>query len=144
MPPQSACVLCWRVRAVPQGGATRVCVCVWWHPPEVGQLATTCTRTCASCQLLSSWGQALTGGGVHLQQNGAVSSSQHEEGRSRAFMGSGYSLSGDSSAPVERNEDEKKIRHTITMWSNGFTVDDGPLRRTVRLSAWLHPNQLCI
>ena len=88
--------------------------------------------------------QALTGGGVHLQQNGAVSSSQHEEGRSRAFMGSGYSLSGDSSAPVERNEDEKKIRHTITMWSNGFTVDDGPLRRTVRLSAWLHPNQLCI
>eukprot|EP00918_Siedleckia_nematoides_P028965 GHVU01062242.1.p1 GENE.GHVU01062242.1~~GHVU01062242.1.p1 ORF type:complete len:280 (-),score=57.27 GHVU01062242.1:211-1050(-) len=64
------------------------------------------------------------------QQNGAVSSSQHEEGRSRAFMGSGYSLSGDSSAPVERNEDEKKIRHTITMWSNGFTVDDGPLRRT--------------
>jgi hypothetical protein len=36
-------------------------------------------------------------------------------------------------APVERNEDQKKIRHAITMWRNGFTVDDGPLRRTVRV-----------
>ena len=42
------------------------------------------------------------------QQNGAVSSSQHEEGRSRAFMGSGYSLSGSSADPVTRNEDTKK------------------------------------
>jgi UBX domain-containing protein 1 len=63
------------------------------------------------------------------QQNGAVSASQHEAGRSRAFMGSGYSLSGDNAAPVERNEDAKKIRHTITFWRNGFSVDDGPLRR---------------
>ena len=104
-----------------------------------------CVGACAQCRrtVPCVW-VCLTGGGLLLQQNGAVSSSQHEEGRSRAFMGSGYSLSGDSSAPVERNEDEKKIRHTITMWSNGFTVDDGPLRRTVRLSAWLHPNQLCI
>jgi hypothetical protein len=62
------------------------------------------------------------------QQNGAVSASQHEEGRSRAFMGSGYSLSGSAAAPVQRNEDTKKIRHTITFWRNGFTVDDGPLR----------------
>lgn len=62
------------------------------------------------------------------QQNGAVSAAQHEGGRSRAFMGSGYSMQGDSAAPVERNEDKEKIRHTITFWSNGFSIDDGPLR----------------
>ena len=65
------------------------------------------------------------------QQNGAVSAAQHEGGRSRAFMGSGYSMQGDSAAPVERNEDKEKIRHTITFWSNGFSVDDGPLRALV-------------
>lgn len=43
-------------------------------------------------------------------------------------MGSGYSMQGDSADPVERNEDREKIRHTITFWSNGFSVDDGPLR----------------
>ena len=54
---------------------------------------------------------------MHLQQNGAVSSSQHEEGRSRAFMGSGYSLSGDSSAPVERNEE-------VVEWWNDLEDDE--------------------
>ena len=68
------------------------------------------------------------------QTAGAVSASQHEDGRSRAFMGSGYSLNGDAAAPVERNEDEKKIRHTITFWRNGFTIDDGPLRPHVGTS----------
>ena len=71
-----------------------------------------------------------------------MSAAQHEGGRSRAFMGSGYSMQGDSAAPVERNEDKEKIRHTITFWSNGFSVDDGPLRALVcarSYAACAHP-----
>lgn len=49
--------------------------------------------------------------------------------RSSAFVGSGYSLSGAAgSDPAQRNEDSKKIRHSITFYKNGFVVDDGPLR----------------
>ncbi|EKX40733.1 hypothetical protein GUITHDRAFT_164604 [Guillardia theta CCMP2712] len=59
---------------------------------------------------------------------GAVAASEHESGRSRAFVGSGFSLSGESNQPVVVNEDETKIKHTITFWKEGFTVDDGPLR----------------
>ena len=77
---------------------------------------------------------------VFEQQNGAVSAAQHEGGRSRAFMGSGYSMQGDSADPVERNEDREKIRHTITFWSNGFSVDDGPLRALVGMPPCLPPH----
>lgn len=62
------------------------------------------------------------------RQNGAVSASEHEQNRSRAFVGSGYALSGEGGAAVVQNEDEKALKHSITFWKNGFSVDDGPLR----------------
>lgn len=62
------------------------------------------------------------------RQLGAVSASEHEGSSSRAFLGSGYSMSGENAEPVVKNEDPNKIKHTITLWKNGFTVDDGALR----------------
>ncbi|KAK2982119.1 hypothetical protein RJ640_026081 [Escallonia rubra] len=46
---------------------------------------------------------------------------------SRSFTGTARLLSGEavSTAPQQR----EPITHIITFWSNGFTVDDGPLRR---------------
>ncbi|KAL7000036.1 Plant UBX domain-containing protein 4 [Sarracenia purpurea var. burkii] len=46
---------------------------------------------------------------------------------SRSFTGTGRLLSGEtvSSAPQQ----PEVVTHNITFWSNGFTVDDGPLRR---------------
>ncbi|XP_027331171.1 plant UBX domain-containing protein 4-like [Abrus precatorius] len=47
--------------------------------------------------------------------------------RSRSFTGTGRLLSGETlpSAPQPIEE----ITHTITFWRNGFSVNDGPLRR---------------
>ncbi|KAK7320530.1 hypothetical protein VNO77_30083 [Canavalia gladiata] len=47
--------------------------------------------------------------------------------RSRSFTGTARLLSGETvpSAPQPVEE----ITHTITFWRNGFSVDDGPLRR---------------
>jgi UBX domain-containing protein 1 len=61
------------------------------------------------------------------RQLGAVSASEHEQNSSSAFVGAGYSMSG-SSEPVVKSEDPNKVRHTITLWRNGFSIDDGPLR----------------
>ncbi|KAI7729209.1 hypothetical protein M8C21_008779, partial [Ambrosia artemisiifolia] len=48
---------------------------------------------------------------------------------SRNFTGRGRLLSGEtSSAPPQQPEPEVST-HTITFWTNGFTVNDGPLRR---------------
>ncbi|XP_010244155.1 PREDICTED: plant UBX domain-containing protein 4 [Nelumbo nucifera] len=46
---------------------------------------------------------------------------------SRSFTGTGRLLSGDTvpSAPQQ----PEAVTHNITFWSNGFTVNDGPLRR---------------
>ncbi|KAK3022364.1 hypothetical protein RJ639_045315 [Escallonia herrerae] len=46
---------------------------------------------------------------------------------SRSFTGTARLLSGEavSTTPQQR----EPITHIITFWSNGFTVDDGPLRR---------------
>ncbi|XP_011013742.1 PREDICTED: UBA and UBX domain-containing protein At4g15410-like [Populus euphratica] len=47
---------------------------------------------------------------------------------SRSFPGTGRLLSGDtmvSSAP----QPPAAVNHAVTLWRNGFTVDDGPLRR---------------
>ncbi|KAI3786365.1 hypothetical protein L1987_39986 [Smallanthus sonchifolius] len=48
---------------------------------------------------------------------------------SRSFSGRGRLLSGETtSAPPQQSEPEV-FTHTITFWTNGFTVNDGPLRR---------------
>ncbi|KAI3769633.1 hypothetical protein L6452_00742 [Arctium lappa] len=48
---------------------------------------------------------------------------------SRSFAGRGRLLSGETtSAPPQQSEPDVHT-HTITFWTNGFTVDDGPLRR---------------
>lgn len=46
---------------------------------------------------------------------------------SRSFAGRGRLLSGET-APTQQSEPDVHT-HTITFWTNGFTVDDGPLRR---------------
>ncbi|KAM7274677.1 hypothetical protein ACFE04_016543 [Oxalis oulophora] len=46
---------------------------------------------------------------------------------SRSFTGTARTLSGDT-LPSEP-EQPANTNHTITFWRNGFTVDDGPLRR---------------
>lgn len=63
------------------------------------------------------------------RQMGAMdpSSENHlPSSRSRSFAGTGRLLSGEvSSAP----QPAASVTHNITFWRNGFTVDDGPLRR---------------
>ncbi|KAL1220603.1 Plant UBX domain-containing protein 5 [Cardamine amara subsp. amara] len=50
---------------------------------------------------------------------------------SRSFTGAARLLSGDtvSSSPQQQQDQPQRVMHTITFWRNGFTVDDGPLRR---------------
>ncbi|XP_047336291.1 plant UBX domain-containing protein 4-like [Impatiens glandulifera] len=52
---------------------------------------------------------------------------QHSSSSTRSFRGTGRLLSGETvpGAP----QPPEAITHTIIFWSNGFTVDDGPLRR---------------
>ncbi|XP_030460402.1 plant UBX domain-containing protein 4 [Syzygium oleosum] len=61
------------------------------------------------------------------RQRGVERPADNQSSRSRSFTGRGRLLSGEvvSSAP----EHPEVITHTITFWQNGFTVDDGPLRR---------------
>ncbi|CAK7349025.1 unnamed protein product [Dovyalis caffra] len=47
---------------------------------------------------------------------------------SRSFPGTGRLLSGDTVVP-SAPQPPAAVNHTITLWRNGFTVDDGPLRR---------------
>ncbi|KAL7218891.1 hypothetical protein ACSBR2_012039 [Camellia fascicularis] len=67
---------------------------------------------------------------THARQAGAVERSlddRRPSSSSRSFTGTGRLLSGEtlSSAPQQ----PEAITHNIIFWSNGFTVDDGPLRR---------------
>jgi serine/threonine-protein phosphatase 2A regulatory subunit B'/UBX domain-containing protein 1 len=51
---------------------------------------------------------------------------------STSFTGAARLLSGEtvSSSPQQAQQDQPQVvMHTITFWMNGFTVDDGPLRR---------------
>lgn len=51
---------------------------------------------------------------------------------STSFTGAARLLSGEtvSSSPQQQQQDQPQVvMHTITFWRNGFTVDDGPLRR---------------
>ncbi|XP_038689171.1 plant UBX domain-containing protein 4-like [Tripterygium wilfordii] len=46
---------------------------------------------------------------------------------SRSFAGTGQRLSGDAVPPAPQQPEA--VVHNIVFWSNGFTVNDGPLRR---------------
>lgn len=46
---------------------------------------------------------------------------------SRSFTGTGRLLSGESVSSTP--QPPEAVTHNITFWRNGFTVDDGPLRR---------------
>ncbi|XP_050208195.1 plant UBX domain-containing protein 4-like [Mercurialis annua] len=47
---------------------------------------------------------------------------------SRSFAGVGRLLSGET-APSAAPQPPEAVLHNVTLWRNGFTIDDGPLRR---------------
>ncbi|KAJ0264881.1 Plant UBX domain-containing protein 4 [Hirschfeldia incana] len=47
---------------------------------------------------------------------------------SRSFTGTGRLLSGESVSTAAPQQPDP-VAHTIIFWSNGFTIDDGPLRK---------------
>uniref|UniRef100_A0A0A9CTT1 UBX domain-containing protein n=1 Tax=Arundo donax TaxID=35708 RepID=A0A0A9CTT1_ARUDO len=47
---------------------------------------------------------------------------------SRSFAGTGRLLSGES-APSAAPQPPAQVLHNIHLWNNGFSIDDGPLRR---------------
>lgn len=47
---------------------------------------------------------------------------------SRSFTGTGRLLSGET-VPAAAPRPPAAVNHAVTLWRNGFTVDDGPLRR---------------
>ncbi|KAG2395675.1 Plant UBX domain-containing protein [Vigna angularis] len=51
-----------------------------------------------------------------------------EPQRSTSFAGTGRLLSGET-AQSTNNQQPESVVHNIVFWSNGFTVNDGPLRR---------------
>ncbi|KAK7412700.1 hypothetical protein VNO78_04257 [Psophocarpus tetragonolobus] len=50
-----------------------------------------------------------------------------EPPRSTSFTGTGRLLTGETTQPT--NQQPEAVIHNIVFWSNGFTVNDGPLRR---------------
>lgn len=48
---------------------------------------------------------------------------------SRSFTGTARLLSGEMVPSSPHEQVPEAVTHTITLWRNGFTVDDGPLRR---------------
>ncbi|KAI3753395.1 hypothetical protein L2E82_25447 [Cichorium intybus] len=48
---------------------------------------------------------------------------------SRSFSGRGRLLSGETTSATPQQSEPDVHTHTITFWTNGFTVNDGPLRR---------------
>ncbi|KAK1423962.1 hypothetical protein QVD17_19273 [Tagetes erecta] len=48
---------------------------------------------------------------------------------SRSFSGRARLLSGETTSAQPQQSEPEILTHTITFWTNGFTVDDGPLRR---------------
>ncbi|KAL5573426.1 hypothetical protein UlMin_023023 [Ulmus minor] len=65
------------------------------------------------------------------KQSGAVQApSEHlrPSSSSRSFTGTGRLLSGETVSAAAPQPPEV-VNHTITFWRNGFSVDDGPLRR---------------
>lgn len=68
--------------------------------------------------------QARQSGGVEASAEHLLPSSS-----SRSFAGTGRLLSGEVSSTPELPETPQVVTHNITFWRNGFTIDDGPLRR---------------
>uniref|UniRef100_A0A803M7Y8 UBA and UBX domain-containing protein n=2 Tax=Chenopodium quinoa TaxID=63459 RepID=A0A803M7Y8_CHEQI len=54
---------------------------------------------------------------------------QQPSSSSRSFTGTARLLSGETVSSSPPEQAPETITHTITLWRNGFTVDDGPLRR---------------
>lgn len=50
---------------------------------------------------------------------------------SASFTGAARLLSGEtvSTSPQQQQDQPQVVMHAITFWRNGFTIDDGPLRR---------------
>lgn len=48
---------------------------------------------------------------------------------SRNFIGTGRLLSGESVPSAPAPQQPENVVHNICFWRNGFTVNDGPLRR---------------
>jgi len=62
------------------------------------------------------------------KQSGAKSASEYQS-QSNSFTGSGFQL-GSSNVPTKQvNNPPKEVRKSIAMWKNGFSLDDGPLRK---------------
>lgn len=66
------------------------------------------------------------------RQAGAVEGSDDyfrpSSSSTRSFTGTARLLSGETVAPAPPPPPEV-VTHNVTFWRNGFTVDDGPLRR---------------
>ncbi|CAL1407167.1 unnamed protein product [Linum trigynum] len=71
----------------------------------------------------SIFDQARNSGAVQRPEDSSARSSS----ASRSFTGTGRLLTGDT-VPTSAQPPES-VNHTITLWRNGFTVNDGPLRR---------------
>ncbi|CAI0550930.1 unnamed protein product [Linum tenue] len=71
----------------------------------------------------SIFDQARNSGAVQRPEGSSARSSS----ASRSFTGTGRLLTGDT-VPTSAQPPES-VNHTITLWRNGFTVNDGPLRR---------------
>lgn len=52
----------------------------------------------------------------------------HQPSGSRSFTGTGRLLSGET-VPSSVSQQPESVIHNIVFWANGFTVNDGPLRR---------------
>ncbi|KAF5741414.1 hypothetical protein HS088_TW10G00411 [Tripterygium wilfordii] len=66
--------------------------------------------------------QARQAGGVERPAENLQPSSS-----SKAFVGTARRLSGETVSSVPRPPEA--VNHVVTFWRNGFTIDDGPLRR---------------
>ncbi|XP_059661112.1 plant UBX domain-containing protein 4-like [Cornus florida] len=54
----------------------------------------------------------------------------HPSSNSKSFTGTGRLLSGETVSPAAQAAQQPQVvTHNIVFWSNGFAVDDGPLRR---------------
>ncbi|CAI0430634.1 unnamed protein product [Linum tenue] len=71
----------------------------------------------------SIFDQARNSGAVQRPEDSSARSSS----ASRSFTGTGRLLTGET-VPTSAQPPES-VNHTITLWRNGFTVNDGPLRR---------------
>lgn len=61
------------------------------------------------------------------RQLGAVEGPLEPPSSSRSFTGTGRSLSGENMSTG--SQQPEPVVHNIVFWSNGFTIDDGPLRK---------------